>query len=279
MPGASRKLIVWAAAIMLAGPAIAESGGPSQKEVLARAGRRVLQYQADLPHLVATETSVQLATAPCGALLEASERHLVSEFGWVSAGDSPDLVGVRDVIQVDGHALRDIDRSRLQMLMHESGAITVDTVTQLLNEGARFNLAEGSRNFNLPTVALFFLHPETQPRFKWSRSSLPEAPTWVMSFKERALPTIIKTGDGEPVFSKGSVEIETATGQVRRTELTIHVDKLEYTLTTTFGRVESVNMILPLRLSEKYVTPSGTISGEATYDSYRRFETTARLLQ
>src|SRR5215831_4323653 len=110
MPGAARKLIVWVVAIMLAGSAIAESGGPSQKEVLARAGRRVLQYQAELPHLIATETSVQLATAPRGALLEVSERHLVSEFGWVSAGNLPDLVGVRDVVQVDGRALRDVDR-------------------------------------------------------------------------------------------------------------------------------------------------------------------------
>ncbi len=48
-------------------PVTADGGGPSQKDVLARAGRRVVQYQAELPHLIATETSVQLATAPPAA--------------------------------------------------------------------------------------------------------------------------------------------------------------------------------------------------------------------
>ena len=157
---------------------------------------------------------------------------------------------------------------RLQMLLHGSGPTTPESVTQLLNEGARFNLAEGSRNFNLPTVALFFLHPETQSQFKWSRQSPASAATWVMTFKERGQPTIIHTEDGEPVFSQGLVEIETATGEVRRTELTVHIDKprvrkgdpqqddgdhpeVDYTLTTTFGRVASVNMNLPVSLNRK----------------------------
>ena len=260
-------------------PVAADGRGPSQKDVLARVGRRVVQYQAELPHLIATETSVQLATAPRGRLVEAQERHLVSELGWVSAGTLPDLVGVRDVVEVDGQPLHGGERLRLQMLLHGSGPTTPESVTQLLNEGARFNLAEGSRNFNLPTVALFFLHPETQSRFKWSRQSPSSAATWVITFKERAQPTIIHTGDGEPVFSKGFVEIETATGEVRRTELTVHIDQLDYTLTTTFGRVASVDMNLPVSLQEKYVTPTGTITGQAHYDTYRRFDTTARLVQ
>jgi hypothetical protein len=165
------------------------------------------------------------------------------------------------------------------MLLHGSGPTTPDSVTQLLNEGARYNLAEGSRNFNLPTVALFFLHPETQSRFKWSRQSSTSPTTWVLAFKERAQPTIIRTGDGASAFSKGLVEIETATGEVRRTELTVHIDQLEYTLTTTFGLVASVDMNLPVQLAEKYVTPSGIITGEARYDTYRRFDTSARLVQ
>ena len=245
-----RARTVVAAMALFVLPMAADGAGPSQKDVLARAGRRVVQYQAELPHLIATETSVQRATAPRGGLVEVQERHLVSELGWVSAGTMPDLVGVRDVVEVDGQPLHGGERLRLQMLLHGSGPTTPASVTQLLNEGARFNLAEGSRNFNLPTVALFFLHPETQSRFKWSRQSSASAATWVMTFKERAQPTIIHTGDGASVFSKGQVEIETATGEVRRTELTVHIDELDYTLTTTFGRVTSVDMNLPMSLAE-----------------------------
>src|SRR5262249_45526899 len=156
---------------------------------LARAGRRVLEYQAELPHLIATETSVQLATAPRGALLEASQRRLVSEFGWVSAGNMPDLLCVRDVIEVDGRPLGGSDRSRLQSLLHGGDLATYDGTNALREESARFNLVEGSRNFNLPTVALFFLHPETQSRFKWSRGPSTSATTWVLTFRERDRPT------------------------------------------------------------------------------------------
>src|SRR4051812_11363897 len=273
-----RQLVVGVTAVLVL-PASVDGRGPRQKDVLACAGRRVLQYQAELPHLIATETSVQRASAPFGHLVEVQQRHLVSELGWVSAGSLPDLVGVRDVVEVDGQPLHGGERQRLQMLLHGSGPTTPDSVTQLLNEGARYNLAEGSRNFNLPTVALFFLHPDTQDRFKWSRQSPGSAAIWVITFKERAQPTIIHTGDGEPVFSKGEVEIEAATGEVRRTVLTVHIDKLSYTLTTTFGHVTSVDMNLPVRLEEHYVTPSGIIAGEARYDTYRRFDTSARLVQ
>jgi hypothetical protein len=40
-----------------------------------------------------------------------------------------------------------------------------------------------------------------------------------------------------------------------------------------------MNMVLPVRLEEKYVMPSGTVTGTASYDTYRRFGTTARLVQ
>ena len=109
MARAWKVRLVGSAMALLIAPA-AESGGPSQKEVLARAGRRVVQYQAELPHLIATETSVQLARAPAGRLLEIQERHLVSELGWVSAGTLPDLVGVRDVVEVDGQPLPAMER-------------------------------------------------------------------------------------------------------------------------------------------------------------------------
>lgn len=282
MRRAFARRITYGAAWLLLAPLVAEGGAPRQKEVLARAGRRVRQYQAELPHLIATETSEQIATPPAGAraaVIEVRRRRLVSELGWVSAGTLPDLVGVRDVIEVDGRPLHEGERSRLQLLLHGAEPTTPERVTRLLDEGARYNLAEGSRNFNLPTVALFFLHPETQVRFKWSRKSPADAPIWVLAFKERAEPTIIRTGDGEPAFSKGRVEIEAATGEIRRTELVLHIDNLDYTLVTTFGRVASMDMILPVQLEEKYVTPSGTITGTASYDTYRRFGTSARLVQ
>jgi hypothetical protein len=249
-----------------------------QRDVLARAGARVLTYQAELPHLIAIETSVQHAIPPPGGVVEVPERHLIAELGWIAA-PGPDLIGVRDDTVVDGRVLRSGERSRLQWLLHGSGDTPLDHMTELLDEGARYNLAEGSRNFNLPTVALFFLHPDTQARFKWSRKSPATSATWQFEFKERGRPTIIHAGDGTSVVSRGLVDIDPATGEVLRTELTVHIDNLDYTLVTRFGRVPSMEMRVPVSLEERYVTPSGTITGVATYDNYRRFETSARILQ
>src|SRR5262249_15745409 len=154
----------------------------------------------------------------------------------------------------------------LQFLLHSNSPTSIDDATRLLNEGARYNLAEGSRNFNLPTVALFFLHPQTQSRFKWSRRSPSSASVREFEFKGRERPTVIRTGDGVPVFSRGTVQIDVGTGEILRTQLIVHIDKLDYTLVTEFAPVKAMGMTLPVRLEERYVTPSGTITGEATYD-------------
>jgi hypothetical protein len=277
-PAHHLRVVAGLLALGLALPPTSGDAATRERDVLARAGARVLRYQAELPHLIAIETSVQHAIEPRGGVAEVLVRHLIAELGWIAA-PGPDLIGVRDVTVVDGQALRNGERSRLQWLLHGSGDTPLDHMTELLDEGARYNLAEGSRNFNLPTVALFFLHPETQARFKWSRKSPAAAATWQFEFKERGRPTIIHAGDGASVVSRGVVEIEPATGEVLMTELTVHIDKLDYTLVTRFGRVPSMEMQLPVSLEERYVTPSGTITGVATYDNYRRFETSARILQ
>ena len=163
----------------------------------------------------------------------------------MSAGTLPDLVGVRDVVEVDGHPLHGGERSTSADRCCTAPGRRRRRGDAAARRGGRFNLAEGSRNLNLPTLALFFLHPETQSRFNWSRQSPASATTWVFKFKERAQPTIIHTGDGEPVFCKGLVEIETATRRSAPYRAAVHFDKLDYTLMTTFDRVASSTWCCP----------------------------------
>jgi hypothetical protein len=271
------RAVIWLALVDVAWAGAPRVRAPRDRDVLARAGAVVRQYQEELPHLVATETTVQRAEPSLGGVVEAPERHLVAEFGWVAAARAPDLIGVRDVIEVDGRRLT-TERNRLQLLLHSEAPATIADAERLLDESARYNLGEGSRNFNLPTVALFFLHPQTQARFKWSRTNAATEPVWVVDFKERERPTIIRSGTGAAVFSSGRVLIEVETGTVVRTELHVRLDKVDYTLVTTFAPVASLGLTLPARLEERYVTPTGVITGAATYDRYRRFVTEARLL-
>jgi len=209
------------------------------------------------------------------------QRRLVAEFGWVAFPGSTEVVGVRDVVEVDGRPLN-TERERLQSLLHGSQAGSGAEVGRLLDEAARYNLTvnHGARNLNLPTLVLFFLHPKAQPRFSWSRRSPQSAPLWEFEFKEREGPTFIHGGaDGlERVVSRGRVLIEPTSGVLRRSELRLRFDGINYTLVTTFDRVAALDMVLPVSLEERYETSSDSVVGTATYDNYRRFETDARIL-
>ena len=261
------------------GSAASERGAPPRdRDVLSRAGAIVLRYEEELPRLVARETSVQQVR---GRSELSQERRFVAEFGWVAFPGSTDVVGVRDVVEVDGRPLT-TERERLQSLLHGSQAGAGAEVRRLLDEAARYNLnlTKGARNLNLPTLVLFFLHPQAQPRFSWSRRSPPSSALWEFEFKEREGPTVIHAGeDGrDRVVSRGRVLIEPTSGILRRSELRLRFDGINYTLVTTFERVAALDLVLPASLEERYETSTDSVVGTATYDNYRRFETDARIL-
>lgn len=277
---ATVAVLALAPAVVLGRTASEAGAPPRDRDVLSRAGAVVLRYEEELPRLVARETSTQLATNRTQSVV-LEQRHLVAEFGWVAFPGSTDVVGVRDVVEVDGRSLT-TERERLQSLLHGGRAGAGVEVRRLLDEASRYNLSigEGSRNLNLPTLVLFFLHPQVQPRFSWSRRSPPSAALWEFEFKEREGPTVIHGGaDGrERVVSRGRVLIEPTSGILRRSELRLRFDGINYTLVTTCERVAALDLVLPIRLEERYETSTQSVVGTATYDNYRRFETDARIL-
>ena len=146
----SRVRVVWLVAGLVAGSMGAADSPPSQKAVMARAGAFVVRYAEELPQLVATESSVQdLTPQPGHATSVAAQRRLVAEFAWVRLPGEAEPIGFRDVIEVDGRPAGP-DRRRLVDLLHGPGRATWAQARAVLEEGARHNLAPGSRNFNLP---------------------------------------------------------------------------------------------------------------------------------
>ena len=253
------------------------SAPPSQKEVLRRASAFVTTVGSELPRLVATETLVQELTTHKTKAAGPTKRTSVAEFAWVAISAEIDPIGFRDVVEVDAQPVG--VRTRLVDLLHGSGQASWSQARAILQEGARHNLSPGARNFNLPTVVLFFLLPERVPRFSWKRRSEPSAPTWELEFRERERPSLIRQGDGQSAFSRGRVWIDVATGAILRTELVLKFDPIVYTLTTTFERVAAMDLMLPVALDERYTSPEETIAGRAVYTNYRRFQTGARLVQ
>lgn len=267
------------AAMSLPLPARAQAP-PSTRLVLDRAGALVARYLDELPRLVARESMTQHA-APTGdgtGAVAGPGRQWVAEMAWVALPGEAEALAVRDVVEVDGVAVRGAG-SRLVRLLHGPGPGDWATARAILDEGARHNLAPGSRNFNLPTVALFFLHPERRARFSWTRRSPARDAVWELDFRERQRPTIVRGVRGEQVYSRGRVWIEADSGVVRRTRLHLTLDPVVYTLDTTFDHVPEVGLVLPTRLDERYAAPDRVVVSTATYGAYRRFQTGARLMR
>jgi hypothetical protein len=269
--------IVIVALVVLTGVTGAHTSGPSDRTVLRRAGEYVRRLANELPRMVVTERVVQQGDS-LRPMLGRTERRWAAELGWVTVEGNAAVIGVRDVLDVDGQPVTD-DRARLERLLHQTERLSWSDTRALLEEGAQYNLVPGSRNFNLPTVAVLFLLPDMQSRFSWHRRGRPDGAVWHAEFRERERPTLIRRGDGKPVFSRGEVWLDPLTGAVQRTELVLHEKDIDYTLTTVFDRVPEIGLSLPATMTERFVGADAIVTGKASYSNYRRFTTNARLVQ
>ena len=74
------------------------------------------------------------------------------------------------------------------------------------------------------------------------------------------------------VFAVGDVRA----GNVKRVASAVG----EGSIAVSYGQADGIPVPVPIRMAERYVTRSGAIvSGEATYDNFRLFETSARIVR
>ena len=253
----------------------AAAQAPKQADVVARVARYVSEYGAKLADVVAEETYRQRAPRGVGATIT---RTLRSDYAltWVSASDG--WVGYRDTFEVDGLPVRDRE-SRLERLL-ASGATS--HAARIADENARYNLANDrlSRNVNVPTFALDLLQPRYRDRFsaRHLRDDTSTARTkWLLEFRERDRPTIVRTPDGRDQPSTIEVLVDPATGEVHRT--TVSWERVKGSIVVEYGRVPGIPVPVPVSMFERFMTSDGAeIEGDATYANYRRFETSGRLI-
>jgi hypothetical protein len=185
---------------------------PSLKTVLARMSQYVSDYGAQASMFVGRETYTQQ--------LAGGTRRLVSEFAIVKAGAGENWVGYRDVIEVDWKPVAD-RQDRLQRLF-SAASVTPAQLKQVDDESARYNVGPISRNFNVPTTAVFFFDPRTINRFSFERKGAREIDgvlTWELEFTEKVRPTLVRTARGRDVRSRGRVWVVPGNGSVTRTRL------------------------------------------------------------
>ena len=214
-----------------------------------------------------------------------SRRQLLSDIVMVQLKDQQWL-SYRDVAEVDGSAVRD-RTDRVRDLLLSKGADRDGQFRRIAAESARYNLGDLRRDLNLPTVTLSLLRRVNHPRFEFKRAKDEEVdgrPCRVLSYREKAIPTLVGTLNSGNIFLYGRIWLDQADGRVRRTELRFErgSQKRSY-IRVDFQPLEGLGVLVPARMWEWYegADQLGRIGGDvtvieglATYSKIRRFQVT-----
>jgi len=249
---------------------------PKLDQVVDRLGTYLADYEHRFSLVVAEERYQQsVEVAKDGSR---QDRSLRSDYALTRASDKEAWVGYRDTFEVDGHPVRDRD-DRLQRTLIDGIAARA---VQIAEESSRFNLGSAllERNINVPTLALEMLHPRNQSRVSFSKAGeerIAAALTWRVDFKERDRPTFIRNTSGRDRPSRGSIWLDPSTGEVWRTLLAWDGPPSGM-IRVAYGYVPNIDVLVPLTMAERYRPGNATITGDAAYSNYRRFQTGARLV-
>jgi hypothetical protein len=193
----------------------AQKAEPALDQVIERVGKYVASYGEKAAVVVATERYTQ------SVLVDGADmgrpRDLKAEFAIVRVAGGG-WTGFRDVIEVAGQPVQD-RKDRLVELLTDTSGDTSELI-RIANESARFNVGPITRNFNVPTAALFFFQPADLERFVFTRKGAKKIDgidTWEIEFRETRLPTLIRTRSGKDVPIVGTLFVKPDDGTVIRT--------------------------------------------------------------
>jgi hypothetical protein len=247
-------------------------------DVVARLDGYLQGYEKRLANVVAEEAYRQWVEEGPTTHRSTTSRMLRSDFALALTSDRNRWVGYRDTFEVDGLPVRDREE-RLERLL-SSGA--VGQAARIAEQNARFNLGDDLilRNINIPTFALEMMNPRSRDRFRVRRTGadvLDGRPGWLIEFRERERPTLVRTPEGRDQASRVVALIDIQTGEVLQTVLTW--DRVKGSIAVSYGHAPGISVPVPIRMAERYVTRTGAlVAGEATYANFRQFETSARII-
>ena len=179
----------------------------------------------------------------------------------------------RDVYEVNRSKIRDRE-NRLLKLFVESPATAVAQARRLADESARYNLGTITRNFNLPTTALFMLQPATQRRFRYRKigeRTVDGARYWLVRGTEEARPTLVRGAQGRDIPLSTEYHIDPDTGRVARTRMWLAMPAMADIL-VDYRADEKLGIWVPSKMDESYDVGSTKVRSTAVYANFRRFQ-------
>lgn len=273
---------VFAALALIATGSLQAGTGSDVDAIVDAAAAYVRQYQEQLTSVVADEIYTQQVKAqvPLDRGMPPS-RTLRSEIFFMFA-PGHQWMAIRDVRQVDRRPVG--DRPDLREALMTLPAVQVARQFKAYN--SRFNLGRVSRNFNEPTLSLLVLDDRHRARFAFTRVRTQQVRgrhLVTVGFRERRGPTLIFNLQGDPVFSSGEITVEPSSGRITRATLSLTIDTVRITLTTTYGEDTRLGIWVPVRFGEHYVDGSKKgpyfeeIVCEARYTNFHQFEVRTRI--
>ncbi|MCC7184635.1 MAG: hypothetical protein IT185_00235 [Acidobacteria bacterium] len=252
----------------------------SPKAVLSAATGYLKAYQTALEFVLADEITVQEVfderdrrTARRETSGDFFLSYVAADGGWLS---------VRDISKVDGKEVEAGDD--LRGLLNRGSMARIGRA--LADRNARYNIGSVTRTFNDPMLALVILDPKHQSRFRFERRDVVTTETGTLvtlAFTERDRPTLILGSDMSPVYTRGELTIDAATGRLQRSFITMKDGPTTASLTTTFSKVEKLDLWLPSVLVERYAHATSRqkeqVLVESKYTNFRKFGVTVRIRQ
>ena len=263
---------------------------PTLDEVLSRLDTYLIAYEQRLSSLVAEEHYEQWFRNGRGPA-DPKGRSLTSDFVFAQLPGSAPWLGFRDTFVVDGRPVREHD-ARVQRQLAEGSEDALEQAALIVEENARYNLADNvvHRTINVPTLTLHLLHPRYRSRFSYRKAGeggIEGQRVWKIDFRESVLPPLIKTPRGSNQLSRGSMWVNPGSWAVGRTILTVAADTPRDTsraqIAVDFRQDAGVGFLVPFEMREYYsiarTRAITRIDGVATYSNFRRFQTSARIVE
>ena len=277
-----------AALLAAAGVTLHTAALPAQEpltvdEVIARAAAYVEDFVEQLSTVVMEEDYRQtFYRRP--AQRDGIETRLVSEFLLMRVQGVGEWVGFRDVFEVNGRQIRD-RQDRLATLFLGDATTALAQAQRIAQESARYNLGSTGRTFNVPTYALFFLHPSNTRRFRFEKAGegcADENTAWDIRFEEIEYPTLTRGFEGVSLPSHGRFCLDPMSGRVIETQLELYHPSTGFgrpatdaMATVRFALEPRLNLWVPLEMRERYSERiGGSTSSTARYRNYRQFSVT-----
>ncbi len=266
----------------------------SLDDVLARAGEYTIEYGQALTSVLADEHYTQrLVWRRDGSILQA--RRLHSEIAFLRLAESTEWLTFRNVLAVDDAPIAQA-AGRLERLFQSSPRSLPEQARLIAGESARYNIGPITREVNVPTTALHFVHPAHRPNCRFDKEGeelVDGQQVWVVGFKERDRGGLISRGDGKNLPGEGRLWIVPSNGRIVRSELVVKNfvrgsggSRVE--IHVTWRRDGPLDLSVPAEMRERYEGPWTAmrapkqlerydIDGVATYSNYRRFTVDVRI--